>query len=178
MQSATAGGVAEIGKVSRVILEVSEIVASIAAAIEEQDRHADIAQNIAEASGGVADANTRVSESSIVSREIARDIAELTMPRGKCPPAAIMCAPAQAICRQLPRVSGKPWADSSLKPITRRAEGRPSRPCLTAVAAERSSQCWRRFSPHRRIAAPSPAVRTAQSRSGRPPRPSPSTESR
>jgi methyl-accepting chemotaxis protein len=76
VQSATAGGVAEIGKVSRVILEVSEIVASIAAAIEEQSiATRDIAQNIAEASGGVADANTRVSESSIVSREIARDIA-------------------------------------------------------------------------------------------------------
>jgi methyl-accepting chemotaxis protein len=76
VQSATAGGVAEIGKVSQVILEVSEIVASIAAAIEEQSiATRDIAQNIAEASGGVADANTRVSETSIVSREIAKDIA-------------------------------------------------------------------------------------------------------
>jgi methyl-accepting chemotaxis protein len=36
VQSATAGGIAEIGKVSEVIQEVSAIVASIAAAIEEQ----------------------------------------------------------------------------------------------------------------------------------------------
>jgi methyl-accepting chemotaxis protein len=75
VQSATAGGVAEIGKVSEVILEVSEIVASIAAAIEEQSiATRDIARNIAEASGGVAEANSRVSETSVVSREIAKDI--------------------------------------------------------------------------------------------------------
>jgi len=75
VQSATAGGIAEIEKISHVILEVSTIVASIAAAIEEQStatRH--IAQNIAEASVGVTDANSRVAETSHVSREIAKDI--------------------------------------------------------------------------------------------------------
>ena len=75
VQSATAGGISEIGKVSQIIDEVSSIVASIAAAIEEQSTATrDIARNIAEASTGVTDANTRVSETSLVSREIAKDI--------------------------------------------------------------------------------------------------------
>ena len=78
VQSATAGGIAEIEKVSRVIDEVSEIVASIAAAIEEQAAATkSIAGNIAEASLGVADVNKRVSETSQVSHEIARDIIDV-----------------------------------------------------------------------------------------------------
>ena len=65
VQSSTAGGIAEIGKVSQVIHDVSDIVASIAAAIEEQATVTkDIARNIAEASTGVRDANKRVSETS------------------------------------------------------------------------------------------------------------------
>jgi methyl-accepting chemotaxis protein len=75
VQSATAGGISEIGKISQVIEEVSAIVASIAAAIEEQSAATkDIARNIAEAAAGVNDSNTRVSETSVVSREIAKDI--------------------------------------------------------------------------------------------------------
>jgi methyl-accepting chemotaxis protein len=75
VQSATAGGIAEIGKISQIILDVSAIVASIAAAIEEQSTATkDIARNIAEASVGVMDANSRVAETSHVSREIAKDI--------------------------------------------------------------------------------------------------------
>jgi methyl-accepting chemotaxis protein len=76
VQSSTAGGIAEIGKVSQVIREVSDIVAAIAAAIEEQATVTkDIARNIGEASAGVRDANMRVSESSQVTRSIAQEIA-------------------------------------------------------------------------------------------------------
>jgi methyl-accepting chemotaxis protein len=75
VQTATAEGITEIGKISKVILDVSAIVASIAAAIEEQAvTTKDIARNIAEASTGMADANARVAETSQVSREIAKDI--------------------------------------------------------------------------------------------------------
>jgi methyl-accepting chemotaxis protein len=75
IQSATAGGIGEIEKISNVILEVSGIVNSIAAAIEEQSvTTRDIARSIAEASTGVHDANSRVSETSLASREIAREI--------------------------------------------------------------------------------------------------------
>ena len=75
VQSATEGGITEIGKVAQIIVDVSAIVASIAAAIEEQSTATkDIARNIAEASVGVNDANVRVAETSHVSREIAKDI--------------------------------------------------------------------------------------------------------
>jgi methyl-accepting chemotaxis protein len=76
VQSSTAGGIAEIEKVSQVIHEVSDIVSTIAAAIEEQATVTkDIARNVAEASTGVGDANSRVSQTSQATQEIARDIA-------------------------------------------------------------------------------------------------------
>lgn len=84
VQSATAGGVAEIAKISQVITEVSSIVDSIAAAIEEQSvATRDIAKNIADASQGVAEANARVSETSQVSREIAKDIVGVDQAAGE-----------------------------------------------------------------------------------------------
>jgi methyl-accepting chemotaxis protein len=75
VQSSTVGGIAEIEKVSHVIHEVSDIVASIAAAIEEQATVTkDIARNIGEATIGVRDANMRVAESSQATKDIAREI--------------------------------------------------------------------------------------------------------
>ncbi len=75
VQSATAKGITEIGKVSQVLHTVGDIVASIAAAIEQQSATTkDTARNIAEASLRVTHANSRVSESSQASREIASDI--------------------------------------------------------------------------------------------------------
>jgi len=76
VQSSTAGSIAEIGKISQVIREVSDIVGAIAAAIEEQATVTkDIARNIGEATTGVRDANVRVAESSQVTRSIAHEIA-------------------------------------------------------------------------------------------------------
>jgi methyl-accepting chemotaxis protein len=84
VQSATAGGIAEVAKISQVIEEVSAIVASIAAAIEQQSTATkDIARNIAEASTGVTDANARVSETSQASREIAKDIVSVDRAAGE-----------------------------------------------------------------------------------------------
>jgi methyl-accepting chemotaxis protein len=78
VQSSTSGGIAEIGKVSQVIREVSEIVGAIAAAIEEQSTVTkEIARNIGEATTGVRDANRRVAESSQVTDSIAREIASV-----------------------------------------------------------------------------------------------------
>jgi methyl-accepting chemotaxis protein len=75
VQSATAGGIAEIGKVSLVIDEVSAIVASIASAIEEQSATTQgIARSIAAAATAVTQANTRIAETSRVSHEVAKDI--------------------------------------------------------------------------------------------------------
>ncbi len=84
VQSATAGEITEIGKVSEVIQEVSALVASIAAAIEQQSTATnDIARNIAEASAGVNEANSRVAETSQASREIARDIVTVDRAAGE-----------------------------------------------------------------------------------------------
>jgi methyl-accepting chemotaxis protein len=75
VQTASSAGISQIGRITQVIGDVSAMVGSIAAAIEEQATATkQIARNIALATTGVSDANTRVSETSIASREIAADI--------------------------------------------------------------------------------------------------------
>ena len=84
IQSSTAGTVADIEKVSGVIKQVSEIVITIATAIEEQSTVTrDIAGNIAQASNGVQEANQRVAETATVAQSIAREIAEVNSASGE-----------------------------------------------------------------------------------------------
>ncbi len=84
VQSSTAGGIAEIEKVSKVIHDISEIVNSIAAAIEEQAVATKlIASNITEASAGVRDANVRIAETSQVTVDIARQIVSVDHAAGR-----------------------------------------------------------------------------------------------
>ena len=79
IQGSTAGAVADIDNIVRVIRDVNDIVMSIAAAIREQTMVTqDIAGNIAHASQGVRDANTRVAETAIVTGSIAKEISELS----------------------------------------------------------------------------------------------------
>ena len=76
IQNSTGMAITDIGQITTVIKDVGMIVSSIAAAIEEQATVTkDVARNIAQASGGVRDANERVSQTAEVSRSIARDIA-------------------------------------------------------------------------------------------------------
>jgi methyl-accepting chemotaxis protein len=76
VQRSTAGAIEDIGRITAVISEVGTLVASIAAAIEEQASVTrDVARNIARASAGVLEANQRVGETATVSRSIAVDIA-------------------------------------------------------------------------------------------------------
>jgi methyl-accepting chemotaxis protein len=76
IQNSTGMAITDIGQITTVIKDVGTIVSSIAAAIEEQATVTkDVARNIAQASGGVRDANERVSQTAEVSRSIARDIA-------------------------------------------------------------------------------------------------------
>jgi methyl-accepting chemotaxis protein len=78
VQASVASGVAEIGKVSEVIREVSGIVTTIAAAIEVQATAAKgMARNVTEASVGVGDVTIRISEASGATQEIARNIARV-----------------------------------------------------------------------------------------------------
>jgi methyl-accepting chemotaxis protein len=84
VQTSTVAGITEIEKVSHVIHEVREIVATIAAAIEEQATVTrDISSNIAQASAGVRDANARVSEASQATVAIAREIVTVDKAAGE-----------------------------------------------------------------------------------------------
>ena len=84
IQSSTAASVQDIEKVGGVIRQVTEIVSTIATAIEEQSTVTkDIAGNIAQASTGVQDANQRVGQSASVSQNIASDIAEMNRASGE-----------------------------------------------------------------------------------------------
>lgn len=75
IQSATGSAVKDIDRIVNVIGEVNSIVANIAAAIEEQSAVTrEVANNIAQATEDVQDANTRSTEMSAVSRDITRDI--------------------------------------------------------------------------------------------------------
>ena len=76
IQHSTSGAVGDIQRISEVIREVSDVVSTIATAIEEQSAVTrDIAGNLAQASQGVREANQRVAQTSTVTQEIARDIA-------------------------------------------------------------------------------------------------------
>jgi len=76
IQTSTSGAVEDIQRISAVIRDVSDIVSTIATAIEEQSVVTrDIAGNLAQASVGVQDASHRVSQGSLVSQSIAKEIA-------------------------------------------------------------------------------------------------------
>jgi methyl-accepting chemotaxis protein len=80
IQSSTGLAITDIGQITNVIKDVGTIVSSIAAAIEEQAAVTkDVAGNIAQASGGVREANERVSQTAEVSKSIARDIAGVNL---------------------------------------------------------------------------------------------------
>lgn len=75
IQNSTANTVDDIEKVMKVIHDISDIVTTIASAIEEQSVVTrDIAANISQATRGVDDANERVSQTSTVSQSVAKDI--------------------------------------------------------------------------------------------------------
>lgn len=78
IQDATGITVKEINEISRVIVDVDQIVATIAAAVEEQTATTrEIAENVTQASAGIGEVNENVAQSSTVSAEIAQDIAEV-----------------------------------------------------------------------------------------------------
>ncbi len=84
IQGSTAGAVADIDKIVQVIRDVNEIVMSIAAAIQEQATVTqDIAGNIAQASSGVRDANSRIAQTSAVSGSIAKEISDVSSSVGQ-----------------------------------------------------------------------------------------------
>ncbi len=75
VQNSTSNTVNDIEKIMKVIHDVSDIVTTIATAIEEQSVVTkDIASNISQATRGVDEANERVSQTSTVAQSVAADI--------------------------------------------------------------------------------------------------------
>lgn len=80
VQNSTANTVDDIEKVMKIIHDISDIVTTIATAIEEQSVVTkDIASNISQATRGVDEANERVSQTSTVTQMVARDISAVNM---------------------------------------------------------------------------------------------------
>jgi methyl-accepting chemotaxis protein len=76
IQNSTRTTVADIGQISEVIHRVDEIVANIAAAVEEQSvTSQEIANNISQASQGIQQVNQNVSNSSAVAGNISTEVA-------------------------------------------------------------------------------------------------------
>lgn len=83
VQQATSVTVADIDQISTVIGGVNDIVATIAAAVEEQSAATqEIANNINQASVGIQEVNENVGQSSVVAGEINKDIAEVNSAAG------------------------------------------------------------------------------------------------
>jgi methyl-accepting chemotaxis protein len=80
IQTSTGSAIGNIENISEVIGHVGDIVTTIAAAIEEQSVVTrDVASNIAQASMGVRDSNEAISQTATVSQSIAQDIAHVNI---------------------------------------------------------------------------------------------------
>ncbi|MDK9706076.1 MAG: methyl-accepting chemotaxis protein [Desulforhopalus sp.] len=80
VQRTTKSTVVEINQISEVISGVNDIVATIAAAVEEQSAATkEIANNISQASQGIQEVNENVSQSSAVAGQISQDIAQVNL---------------------------------------------------------------------------------------------------
>ena len=84
IQASTAEAVADIGKISEVIQEVSEMITATAVAIEQQSVVTkDIATNIAQAAYGIQEVNDNVVQTTRVSESIAHEITEANQSAGE-----------------------------------------------------------------------------------------------
>ncbi len=80
IQTSTSDTVGQIKKVSQVINQVNEIVATTATAVEEQSAATrEISENVSQASQGIQEVNTNVAQSSEVAGSISREIAGVNM---------------------------------------------------------------------------------------------------
>ncbi len=78
IQSSAEGTVNQILQISKVINDVSDIVSTIATAVEEQSvTTKEIANNVVQVSEGVQEVTENVAQTSQVSVEVAKDIAEV-----------------------------------------------------------------------------------------------------
>ena len=84
IQGSTAGTVQEIEGISKIIVEINDMIAIIATAVEEQSvTTKEIAENVTQASQGIQEVAENVAQSSTVADQIARDIAEVNQAAGE-----------------------------------------------------------------------------------------------
>ncbi|MDY0221706.1 MAG: methyl-accepting chemotaxis protein [Desulfobacterium sp.] len=77
VQNSTTASIKEIDDISTIINNINEIVATIAAAVEEQSAATmEISSNISQASQGIQDVNENISQSSAVAHELTTNIAQ------------------------------------------------------------------------------------------------------
>lgn len=75
IQATTAKTVGQVSEINEVIIDVNEVVGSIATAVEEQSAAtSEIASNVNQMAQGITEVNENVSQSSLVATEIAKDI--------------------------------------------------------------------------------------------------------
>jgi methyl-accepting chemotaxis protein len=84
IQMSTDSTVNEISQIEKVIAQINEIVATIAAAVEEQSASTtEIATNVNQAAQGIQEVNENIAQSTTVSVEIARDVLEVNQAAGE-----------------------------------------------------------------------------------------------
>ncbi len=78
MQQTTNSTITDIGKISKVIEEINEMIGTIATAVEEQSATtAEIAGNISQAAQGIGEVNENVAQSTVVVSDITKEIAAI-----------------------------------------------------------------------------------------------------
>ena len=84
MQATTSGTIEDIAKISEVIVDINNVINTIATAVEEQSAATgEISGNISQASQGIAEVNENVAQSTVVVGEITRDIAMISQQSGQ-----------------------------------------------------------------------------------------------
>lgn len=78
MQETTDSSICDIQKISGVIMEINEVITSIATAVEQQSAAtSEISRNVAQASGGIVEVNENTAQSVIAIQGVNKDINEI-----------------------------------------------------------------------------------------------------
>lgn len=84
IQGATQGSVQRIADITRVIHDVNDLISTISAAIEQQSAGTrQIADNVGQASQGLNDINTHITQSAATSESLAQDISRVDQEAGQ-----------------------------------------------------------------------------------------------
>lgn len=80
MQGTTQTTIADIERISSVIVDISNIINSIATAVEQQSAAtSEISQNVAQAAAGIGEVNENVAQSSLAIQNVNKDIGEISV---------------------------------------------------------------------------------------------------